>query len=138
MIDKKMSILVVDDFNSMRTQIKEMLKEMGFKSILEAHDGQEATFVLENKKVDFIISDWNMPNVDGITLLRHVRGHPVYKDLPFLMVTAVSERKEVMEAVAAKVSNYIVKPFAPQALEAKIRGIFGCTEPLWEKGSRWR
>jgi two-component system chemotaxis response regulator CheY len=138
MIDKRMSILVVDDFNSMRAQIKELLKEMGFQSFLEARDGEEAAVILENKKVDFIISDWNMPNGDGITLLRHVRSHQVHKDLPFLMVTAVSERKEVMEAVAAKVSNYIVKPFAPQALEAKIRGIFGCTEPLWEKGSRWR
>jgi two-component system, chemotaxis family, chemotaxis protein CheY len=133
MVDKGMSILVVDDFSSMRTHVKEILKQMKFKCVVEARDGLEAVDILETRKIDFIISDWNMPNSDGLTLLRYVRDHPRHKNLPFLMVTAISEKKNVIEAVAAKVSNYIIKPFNAETLEAKIRAIFGCTEPLWEK-----
>jgi two-component system chemotaxis response regulator CheY len=133
MIDKQMSILIADDFGSMRTQIKDILKEMKFERVFEARDGLEAMAALEKRKIDFVISDWNMPNADGMALLRYVREHDVYKDLPFLMVTGVSDRKAVIEAVAAKVSNYIVKPFSAETLEAKIRAIFGCSEPLWEE-----
>jgi len=133
MVDKQMAILVVDDFASMRQQVMEILREMKFKQIVEARDGHEAITVLEKTRIDFIISDWNMPNGDGMSLLRHVREHPVYKDVPFLMLTAVSDKKSVIEAVAAKVSNYVLKPFNAVTLEEKIRAIFGCTEPLWEK-----
>lgn len=133
MINKGMAVLVVDDFASMRTQIKEILRELKFTNVFEARDGLEAMTVLKNRKIDFIISDWNMPNSDGMALLRHVREHEVYEDLPFLMVTGVSDRKNVLEAVAAKVSNYIVKPFNADTLEAKIRAVFGCKEPLWEE-----
>jgi two-component system chemotaxis response regulator CheY len=132
-IDKQMAILVVDDFASMRTQIKEILREMKFRRVFEARDGVEAVTVLESRKIDFIISDWNMPNSDGLTLLRYVRDHEALKDIPFLMVTALSQKKDVLQAVEAKVSNYIVKPFNAETLEAKIRAVFGCTEPLWEK-----
>jgi two-component system chemotaxis response regulator CheY len=133
-VDRNMHILVVDDLKSMRTEVKDLLRQMGFKQIIEAQDGKEAMSLLETTPVDFIISDWNMPNADGLELLRHVRNHVAYGDLPFLMVTAVAERNNVLEAVEAKVSNYIVKPFAPETLEKKIRAIFRCSEPLWEVG----
>ncbi len=133
MVDKRISILVVDDFSSMRSQIRGLLGQMGFKNIFEARDGKEAMAVLEQGKIGFIISDWNMPVCDGMDLLRFVRGDQRFGKLPFLMVTAQSERENVIEAVAAKVSNYIVKPFTPDSLEMKIRAILGCKEPLWEK-----
>jgi len=133
MVDKRMSILVADDFGSMRTQIRGLLGQMGFKNVFEARDGKEAMALLEKNKIGFIISDWKMPEGDGLYLLRRVRGHEKHNDLPFLMVTGVTEKENVIAAVEAKVSNYIIKPFTPETLEMKIRAIFGCTEPLWEK-----
>ncbi|MGC9195224.1 MAG: response regulator [Syntrophobacteraceae bacterium] len=133
MVNKSMSILVVDDLGSMRMQIRDLLWQMGFQNILEARDGNQAMALLERNKIDFIISDWNMPVSDGMELLRHVRSHEIYEKLPFLMLTALSERENVIEAVQAKVSNYLVKPFTPESLEMKIRAILGCKEPLWEK-----
>ena len=128
-----MSILVVDDLSSMRMQLRELLGQMGFKNILEAGNGIEAMVVLDKKNVDFVISDWNMPESDGMDLLRYVRHHDLYGKLPFLMVTGQSDKNNVIEAVRAKVSNYIVKPFTPDVLEAKVRAVLGCAEPLWEK-----
>jgi two-component system chemotaxis response regulator CheY len=133
MVKKNMSILVVDDLGSMRMQIRDLLWQMGFQNILEARDGNQAMALLERNRVDFIISDWNMPESDGMELLRHVRSHEVYEKLPFLMLTALSERENVIEAVQAKVSNYLVKPFTPESLEMKMRAILGCKEALWEK-----
>jgi two-component system chemotaxis response regulator CheY len=133
MVDKQMFILVVDDLASMRMQIRDLLRQMGFGNILEARHGKEAITLLEKTKIDFIISDWIMPESDGMDLLRYVRNHAVYEKLPFLMVTCQSEQSNVIEAVQAKVSNYIVKPFTPDGLEMKIRAVLGCGEPLWER-----
>jgi two-component system chemotaxis response regulator CheY len=135
MVDKQISVLVADDFNSIRKQIRWVLKQMGFKNVFEAHDGKEAMALLEKRKIGLIICDWLMPECNGLDLLRHVRGHEKYKDLPFLMVTGVMEKENVIAAVEAKVSNYLIKPFTPETLEMKIRAIFGSTEPLWENKS---
>ncbi len=133
MIDRQMSILVIDDFGSMRSQIRSILKQMGLENVIEARSGNDAKAVLTHNKIDFIISDWNMPDGDGLTLLRYVRGHDDYAQVPFLMVTGISEKKEVLAAVAMKVNSYIVKPFTAETMEMKIRGVFGCSEPLWKE-----
>ncbi len=133
MVDKQISIVVADDFGSMRSQIRGLLGQMGFKNVLEARNGKEAMALLEKREIGFIISDWNMPEVNGLDLLLSVRGNEKHRDLPFLMVTGLTEKENVIAAVEAKVSNYIIKPFTPETLEMKIRAIFGCAEPLWEK-----
>jgi two-component system, chemotaxis family, chemotaxis protein CheY len=133
MVDKQISIVVADDFGSMRSQIRGLLGQMGFKNVFEARNGKEAMALLEKSEIGFIISDWNMPEVNGLDLLLSVRGHEKYGNLPFLMVTGLTEKENVIAAVEAKVSNYIIKPFTPETLEMKIRAIFGCAEPLWEK-----
>lgn len=132
-MDKQISILVVDDLASMRMQIRGLLRQMGFVNIIEARHGKEAITLLQNTKIDMIISDWIMPESDGMDLLRYVRNHAEYEKLPFLMVTCQAGKENVIEAVQAKVSNYIIKPFTPDALEMKIRAILGSAKPLWEK-----
>jgi len=122
--DKNMTVLVVDDFSTMRRINKNILKELGFKNILEADDGTTALEVLENNKVDLIISDWSMPKMTGLEFLKKVRASAEYKDIPFLMVTAEAQKENIIEAVKAKVSNYIVKPFTAQTLSEKIEKIF--------------
>ncbi|MDQ7833289.1 MAG: chemotaxis response regulator CheY [Desulfovibrionaceae bacterium] len=122
--DKNMSILVVDDFSTMRRIIKNILRQLGFSNIHEADDGTTAWETLNKTKIDFVISDWNMPNMPGIELLRKVRGSEEFADLPFLMVTAEAQQENIIEAVQAKVSNYIVKPFTAETLGQKIDKIF--------------
>ena len=122
--DKNMKVLVVDDFSTMRRIVKNILRQLGFVNIVEADDGTTAVSILEREKVDLIISDWNMPNMTGIELLRHVRSTEELKDLPFLMVTAEAQQENIIEAVKAKVSNYIVKPFTADTLNEKIEKIF--------------
>jgi two-component system chemotaxis response regulator CheY len=123
-MDVKMKVLVVDDFSTMRRIVKNILRQLGFENILEADDGMNALDVLRSQCVDFIISDWNMPRLSGIELLKAVRTSEEWKDLPFLMVTAEGQKENVIEAVKAKVSNYIVKPFTPETLTEKIKKIF--------------
>lgn len=122
--DKSMRVLVVDDFSTMRKIIKNILRQIGFTNIVEADDGSTAWEVLNKDNIDFIVSDWNMPTMSGIELLRKVRGSEEYADLPFLMVTAEAQQENIIEAVQAKVSNYIVKPFTPETLGQKIDKIF--------------
>jgi two-component system chemotaxis response regulator CheY len=122
--DKKMRILVVDDFSTMRKIIKNILRQLGLENIVEADDGTTAWDVLNKDNIDFIVSDWNMPQMTGIELLRKVRASEEYADLPFLMVTAEAQQENIIEAVQAKVSNYIVKPFTPETLQQKIDKIF--------------
>ena len=117
-------ILVVDDFATMRRIIKNILRQLGFNNITEADDGTSAWEVLNQDKIDFVISDWNMPNMTGIDLLRKVRASEEFHDLPFLMVTAEAQQENIIEAVQAKVSNYIVKPFTAETLGQKIDKIF--------------
>jgi two-component system chemotaxis response regulator CheY len=123
--DKNMKVLVVDDFSTMRRIVKNILRQLGFSNILEADDGTTAMEVLQREKVDLIISDWNMPEMTGIELLRQVRSSEELKDMPFLMVTAEAQQENIIEAVKAKVSNYIVKPFTADTLHEKIEKIFG-------------
>jgi two-component system, chemotaxis family, chemotaxis protein CheY len=123
-MDVKMNVLIVDDFSTMRRIVKNILRQLGFENLLEADDGMSALDVLHSQKVDFIISDWNMPRLSGMELLKAVRTSEEWKDLPFLMVTAEGQKENVIEAVKAKVSNYIVKPFTPETLAEKIKKIF--------------
>jgi two-component system, chemotaxis family, chemotaxis protein CheY len=122
--DKSMRVLVVDDFSTMRRIIKNILRQLGFTNIVEADDGTTAWEVLNKERIDFVISDWNMPKMTGIDLLRKVRASEEYADVPFLMVTAEGLQENIIEAVQAKVSNYIVKPFTPETLGQKIDKIF--------------
>jgi two-component system chemotaxis response regulator CheY len=122
--NKKMRILIVDDFSTMRKIIKNILRQLGFENIVEADDGTTAWDVLNKDNIEFIVSDWNMPKMTGIELLRKVRASEEYADTPFLMVTAEAQQENIIEAVQAKVSNYIVKPFTPETLGEKIAKIF--------------
>jgi two-component system chemotaxis response regulator CheY len=122
--DRNMTVLVVDDFSTMRRINKNILKELGFKNIIEADDGTTGLNALKTHKVDLIISDWNMPKMSGLDFLKKVRGADEYKDIPFLMVTAEAQKENIIEAVKAKVSNYIVKPFTAETLSEKIEKIF--------------
>ncbi|MHC1789263.1 chemotaxis response regulator CheY [Solidesulfovibrio sp.] len=122
--NKEMRILVVDDFSTMRRIIKNILRQLGFNNIIEADDGSTAWETLNKDKIDFIISDWNMPKMPGIELLRKVRSSEEFAALPFLMVTAEAQQENIIEAVQAKVSNYIVKPFTAETLGQKIDKIF--------------
>ena len=119
-----MRILVVDDFSTMRRIIKNILRQLGFNNIVEADDGTTAWEIMNKDRVEFVISDWNMPKMTGIDLLRKVRGSEEFADVPFLMVTAEAQQENIIEAVQAKVSNYIVKPFAAETLGQKIDKIF--------------
>jgi len=120
MFNPKMKILVVDDFPTMRRIIKNLLKQLGYENIEEAEDGIQAYSKLKNNGFEFIVSDWNMPNMDGFELLKKVRSDPQLKDIPFLMVTAEAEKDKVIEAIKAGVSNYIVKPFTAEVLREKM------------------
>lgn len=119
-----MRILVVDDFSTMRRIIKNILRQLGFNNIEEADDGSTGWELLNKGGIDFIISDWNMPQMTGIEFLRKVRASEEFSDLPFLMVTAEAQQENIIEAVQAKVSNYIVKPFTAETLKQKIDKIF--------------
>ncbi len=123
-MNKNMRVLVVDDFSTMRKILKNILRQLGFENIVEADDGTTAWEVLNKDNIEFIVSDWNMPQMTGMELLRKVRGSEEYADIPFLMVTAEAQQENIIEAVQAKVSNYIVKPFTPETLGEKIDKIF--------------
>ncbi|OEU71375.1 MAG: histidine kinase [Desulfovibrio sp. S3730MH75] len=124
-IDYSMKVLVVDDFATMRRIIKNILRQIGFTNIVEADDGTTAWELLnKDDSIEFIVSDWNMPQMTGIEFLRKVRASEEFADLPFLMVTAEAQQENIIEAVQAKVSNYIVKPFTPDTLGQKIDKIF--------------
>lgn len=124
-IDYNMSVLIVDDFATMRRILKNILTQLGFKNFHEADDGSVAWELLQKEPVDFIVCDWNMPKMAGIDLLKKVRASEEFKDVPFLMVTAEAQKHNIVEAVKARVTNYIVKPFTPEVLGEKIDKIFG-------------
>ena len=119
-----MKILIVDDFSTMRRIIKNLLRELGFNNTHEADDGTTALPMLQNGDYDFLITDWNMPGMTGLDLLKAVRADPKLKDLPVLMVTAEAKRDQIIEAAQAGVNGYIVKPFTAQTLKEKIEKIF--------------
>lgn len=123
MFDFKVKVLVVDDFPTMRRIVKNLLKQLGYENIDEAEDGVAALAKLKNGGYGLVVSDWNMPNMEGIDLLRAVRAEPVVKDIPFLMVTAEAEKEKVIEAIKAGVDNYVVKPFTAEVLKEKLEKI---------------
>ena len=123
-LDKNMKILIVDDFSTMRRIIKNLLRDLGFTNTAEADDGNTALPILQKGGFDFLITDWNMPGMTGIDLLRAVRAEPELQDLPVLMVTAESKRDQIIEAAQAGVNGYIVKPFTAVTLKEKIEKIF--------------
>ena len=124
MPDKDIQILSVDDFSTMRRIVRNLLKQLGYYNVDEAENGDAALELIREKKYGLIISDWNMPGKSGIELLREVRNDPELKDIPFLMVTAEAEKENVLEAMQAGVSNYILKPFTAKILEEKLRAVF--------------
>jgi two-component system chemotaxis response regulator CheY len=119
-----MKILVVDDFSTMRRIVKNLLKQLGYENIEEAEDGEQALGKLRSTRFQFVVSDWNMPNMTGIELLKNVRSDPELKALPFLMVTAEADKEKVVEAIKSGVNNYIIKPFTAEILKEKMDKIF--------------
>lgn len=121
-----MKILVVDDFSTMRRIVKNLLVELGFSvtMIQEADDGENALAMLKSQPFDFVVTDWNMPNMTGIDLLRAIRAEPALKSLPVLMVTAENNRDQIIAAAQAGVNGYIVKPFTAVTLQEKLTKIF--------------
>lgn len=120
MLDLNMKILVVDDFSTMRRIIKNILRELGYHNVEEAEDGAVAFEKLKGGGFDFVVTDWNMPNMPGIDLLKAIRADESLMHIPVLMVTAESQKENVVQAVEAGVNNYIVKPFTATALKERI------------------
>lgn len=118
-----MKFLVVDDSPTMRRIVCNALREIGYTDLQEAEDGQKALEVLEGEPVDFVITDWNMPNMNGLDLTKSIRNHPTYATLPILMITTRGMKEDVIAAMHARVNNYIVKPFTPEVLRDKINMI---------------
>ncbi len=119
-----LKFLVVDDFSTMRRIVRNLLKELGFNNVDEAEDGMVALSKLRESKFDFVVSDWNMPNMDGLTLLQSVRADPNLKHLPVLMITAEAKKENIIAAAQAGASGYIVKPFTAATLQEKFEKIF--------------
>lgn len=124
-VDKNMRILVVDDFQTMRRIVINLLKQLGFSNVVEASDGKEALEKVHSDKIDLVISDWNMPNMTGIEFLRELRADEKFKALPFIMVTAEGKKENVIAAVHAGVNNYVVKPFNAATLKEKLIKVVG-------------
>jgi two-component system, chemotaxis family, chemotaxis protein CheY len=123
-LNKNMKILIVDDFSTMRRIIKNLLRDLGFTNTSEADDGTTALPMLKSGDFDFLVTDWNMPGMTGIELLKAVRADPKLSTLPVLMVTAEAKRDQIIEAAQAGVNGYVVKPFTAAALKEKIEKIF--------------
>jgi two-component system chemotaxis response regulator CheY len=122
--DPNMKILVVDDMTTMRRIVKNILKQLGFANVEEAENGQEALQKLRAERFDFVVSDWNMPVMTGIDMLRAIRADAQLKAIPVLMVTAEAQQANLVEAIQAGVSNYIVKPFTAETMQEKLLKIF--------------
>lgn len=123
-MDKNIKILVVDDFSTMRRIVKNLLGDLGFFNITEAEDGNSALVELRKAKFDLVITDWNMPGMPGIDLLRAIRADESLKKIPVLMVTAESKREQIIEAAQAGVNGYVIKPFTAGTLADKLTKIF--------------
>ena len=123
-MDKNIRILIVDDFSTMRRIVKNLLADLGFTNTAEAEDGSGAITLLRNEAFDFVVTDWNMPVMTGIELLKAIRADAKLKHLPVLMVTAEAKREQIIEAAQSGVNGYIIKPFTAQTLEEKLGKIF--------------
>lgn len=116
--------LVVDDFSTMRRIVRNLLKELGYTSVDEAEDGAMALSKLAHGQFDFVISDWNMPNMDGLTLLHNIRANPALRKIPVLMITAEAKKENIIAAAQAGANGYVVKPFTAATLDEKLAKIF--------------
>ncbi|WP_423066330.1 response regulator [Devosia sp. CN2-171] len=119
------SVMIVDDQQSMRGICKYILNQLGFTNIIEAKSGRDALGKLEKSPVDLIISDWNMDDIDGLTLLRVIRKHPKTQGMPFIMATGRSDKEQVKEAISSGVNNYIIKPFDASTMKKRIEAVIG-------------
>lgn len=124
MADPNMKFLVVDDFSTMRRIVRNLLKELGFNNVEEAEDGAVALQKLRASSFDFVVADWNMPNMDGLTMLQTIRSDDALKHLPVLMVTAEAKKENIIAAAQAGASGYVVKPFTAAVLDEKLGKIF--------------
>ena len=124
MADPKTKFLVVDDFSTMRRIVRNLLKELGYAEVDEAEDGVQALQKLKTEKYDFVVSDWNMPNMDGLELLKRIRADAALSKLPVLMVTAEAKKENIIAAAQAGASGYVVKPFTAATLDEKLSKIF--------------
>ena len=122
--DKNMKILVVDDHESMRRIVKQILQDLGFPNVETADDGSTALPMVRTKEFDFVITDWNMPEMEGIDLLRAIRADAEISKLPVLLVTAESKKEQIIQAAKAGVNDYVVKPFNSEIIQNKISRIF--------------
>lgn len=123
-MDTNMKILIVDDFSTMRRIVKNLLRDLGFNNTVEADDGLTAIPLLKKGGIDFVVTDWNMPGMQGIDLLKFIRADDNLKHLPVLMITAEAKREQIIEAAQAGVNGYIVKPFTAETLKVKLEKIF--------------
>lgn len=123
-VNENMRILVVDDFQTMRRIVKNLLNQLGFNNISEAENGKQALAKLQGGGFDFLVTDWNMPEMSGIELVKAVRDDPNLAELPILMVTAEARREQIVEAAQLKVNGYVVKPFTAATLQEKLERIF--------------
>jgi len=123
-MDKNLRILIVDDFSTMRRIVKNLLGDLGYTNTVEADDGNSAWPILQAGGIEFIVTDWNMPGMTGIDLLRRIRADEALKALPVLMVTAEAQRDQIIDAAKAGVSGYIIKPFTAITLKEKLDKIF--------------
>ena len=124
MVDKNIKILVVDDFPTMRRIVRNLLKELEFVNVDEAEDGAAGLEKVRNGNYGFVVSDWNMPNMDGLAMLQAIRADPAFTKLPVLMVTAEAKKENIIAAAQAGANGYVVKPFTAITLEEKITKIF--------------
>lgn len=124
MLDAKAKILVVDDFSTMRRILKNILKQLGYENLDEAEDGVQALSKLKGGSYDFVVTDWNMPNMTGLELCKKIRAEPSIKETPVLFITAEAQKKNIIQAVQAGASNYIVKPFTAEVLKKKMEKMF--------------
>jgi two-component system chemotaxis response regulator CheY len=124
LVNKAMKILVVDDFPTMRRIVKNLLKDLGFENVDEAEDGAMGLEKLRGGGFEFVLSDWNMPNMDGLTMLKEIRADASLASLPVLMVTAEAKKENIIAAAQAGANGYVVKPFTAATLEEKLNKIF--------------
>ncbi|THD49581.1 chemotaxis response regulator CheY [Rahnella sp. Larv3_ips] len=124
MADNNLRFLVIDDFATMRRIVRNLLQDLGFKNVEEAEDGHDALTKLRASKFDFVISDWNMPNIDGLQMLSEMRKDDNLKTIPVLMVTAEAKKENIIAAAQAGANGYVVKPFTAAILEEKLNKIF--------------
>jgi two-component system chemotaxis response regulator CheY len=123
-LDKNMKVLVVDDFSTMRRIVKNLLRDLGFSNISEADDGSSALPMLQNGDFDFVVTDWNMPGMQGIDLLKAIRADANLAHIPVLLITAEAKKEQIVMAAQAGVNGYIVKPFTAGTLKNKLEKIF--------------